>query len=55
MDWLICFMIGHDWVYRCNMDHGTLKNTRTCSTCRKKQEGKYIHDDLHTTWSDVDG
>ena len=36
------------------MDHGSLRNTRVCKTCGKKQIGKYIHADLNITWSNYD-
>jgi hypothetical protein len=50
MNWLICVVLGHNWKYRCDMDHGTLTNTRKCLTCGKQQIGKYVHDDFNATW-----
>lgn len=52
MDWLICVVLGHNWKYKCCMDHATMQNIRICDCCGKKQCGKYIHSDTKMTWSD---
>lgn len=48
MDWLICVVLGHDYMYQCDTTHPTLRNHRKCKTCGKEQYG--IQRNSTVTW-----
>lgn len=52
MDWLICIILGHDYMYQCDMNDSPLANIRKCKTCGKEQEGTWIYPERKLIWTD---
>jgi hypothetical protein len=52
MDWLICVVLGHNYMYQCDMTHPTLQNHRKCKTCGKEQTGTAHPPNSKLVWKD---